>query len=270
MIQEYLNLLKDFPDRETKLRQITRYSLYTIMFYRTNLWIHSKRVAWITGVIASSAQKIWPEFNLEKAILMALCHDDQEIIMGDIQAGNKAKMTPEQLLEVEKLENEAIEQIAEQFPTKLGNYIYKDLLQEVADLKTPEAWVVKYADKMDAFGEALHEVFAGNIQFETNTVNEYGVIPTATEYYLDYFANFSKKFPETEKWLSANATSPFLQPFTKQPFKEIAQVHKSHTAESILGKSEYRPYELWKELIIDRGGAEELKNLSTQTEYLAQ
>lgn len=245
-VREYINLFKDFPDRETKLRAITRYSLYPVMFYRTNLWTHSKRVAWITETIAPSAQKVWPNFDLEKAIIMALCHDDQEIIMGDIQAGNKAKMSAEQLAEVAKIEAEAIDRIAAQFPEKIGNYTYKDLLTEIAEIKTPESIVVKYADKMDGFGEGLHEIFSSNPHFNTNVINEYGVIPTPREYYLHYFENFTKNFPTSSVW---------LQP-TEGIFMNTTQL------DSI--------YNSWKELTLSQNDAEEIANLSTQKEFLAK
>lgn len=243
-VSDYLNLFKDFHNRETKLRAITRYSSYPVMFYRTNLWTHSKRVAWITKAIAPGAQNVWSDFNLEKAILMALCHDDQEIIMGDILAGNKAKMSAEQLAEVAKIEADAIDQITAQFPEKIGNYTYKELLTEIAEIKTPEAIVVKYADKMDGFGEGLHEVFANNPHFKTNLKNEYGVIPTPCEYYLDYFKKFTKNLPTSKTWLNT-AKGDFMNTI------ELDSIYNS-----------------WKELTLTQNDVEEKTNLLTQKEFL--
>jgi 5'-deoxynucleotidase YfbR-like HD superfamily hydrolase len=88
---DYSLLFTDFKNREEDLRKITRYQNYSVMFYRTNLFTHSKRVAWLVQEMIPFAQATWQDFNGQKAKFLALVHDDQEIIMGDIPAGNKSK-----------------------------------------------------------------------------------------------------------------------------------------------------------------------------------
>ena len=61
---------------------------------------------------------------------------------------------------------------------KIEKYVYKDLLFESAEHSTLESMIVSYADKYDAYGEAVHEIFAGNHYFTTHVINEYGKIPT--------------------------------------------------------------------------------------------
>ena len=67
--------------------RITRFSLYKVMFYRSNLFNHAWHVAWLVDEIAPFAMKKFPQFDSEKAQMLALVHDDAEIIIGDIQAG---------------------------------------------------------------------------------------------------------------------------------------------------------------------------------------
>ncbi len=175
--QEANEAFAAFPGREAALRNITRYSLYRVMFYRTNLFTHSKRVAWIAREIGRHAERVFgASFNSERAVITALVHDDHEIIMGDVQRGNKNKMNAEQKAELQKIEERAIETIVKQYPQRVGPYRYRDLIWSAHHLDCLEAQVVEFADKFDAFGEALHEVFGGNTTFTENVTNEYGTI----------------------------------------------------------------------------------------------
>lgn len=263
---DYSLLFTDFKNREEDLRKITRYQNYSVMFYRTNLFTHSKRVAWLVQEMIPFAQATWQDFDGKKAKLLALVHDDQEIIMGDIPAGNKSKMTTEQLAEIAKIEEKAIELIAKKFPTMLATYHYQELLEEIASSTTKEAWIVKYADKMDAFGEALHEVFAGNKIFEINVINEYGTIPTPTEYYLDYFESILKSFPGMSEVLQTDF--PLFKTPLRKPFKNFVQNYSPHTAESIYQDYNYLHYDTWKKIILSQADQEELQNLYVQKEPL--
>lgn len=188
-------LFVGFDGRDADLRSVTRYSMYDIMMYRTNLYTHSHRTAALVRAINSHALSLFKGYDTKKAELIALVHDDAEIIFGDIQAGNKSKMTPEQLREVHEQEARAIKKIAKRFPKQVGGYVYETLLEEAADYSSLEAQVVCYADKYDALGEAYHEALAGNHYFVTNVVNEYGKIPTPFEYYRDFFGGFLSRFP---------------------------------------------------------------------------
>jgi len=41
----------------------------------------------------------------------------------------------------------------------VGDYNYKELLDSFLNLEGDEVQLVKFTDKLDAYGEALHEVF---------------------------------------------------------------------------------------------------------------
>ncbi len=258
-----------FPGRTEALSKITRYSLYQVMFYRTDLLTHSRRVCWIMQeLIREIAPFLTTEINHEKALLLALIHDDAEIVMGDIQAGNKSKMSLEQLKEVEDAERNAIKNLAEQFPPTILGFTYIDLLTEITEKRSFESQLLQFADKADAFGEALHEIFGGNYVFAQRVTNEYGEIPTPLEYYIDYFSQYSKKFPETGNLLAETQTGSMMYNSELKDFYTIAVTKTPHTPESLQNMADYPQYEWWKNVIMNAGGREESLKLTTQKEYI--
>jgi hypothetical protein len=91
------SLFTDFTGREEALRNITRWSIQPVMFYRSNLFTHAKRVHGAVCAATPPARTLLPGFDARRAEILACMHDDIEIIIGDIQAGNKLKMSKEQL-----------------------------------------------------------------------------------------------------------------------------------------------------------------------------
>lgn len=66
------------------------------MMYRTNLYTHSYRVAAIVHALNPFAEKVFGKaYDERKAEILALVHDDAEIVFGDVQLGNKSRMTAE-------------------------------------------------------------------------------------------------------------------------------------------------------------------------------
>ena len=261
----YKTYFADFNGRENELRKVTRYSLYSVMFYRTNLLTHSKHVGWMLNEIVPFAEKEFgSSFDGKKAVLLGLVHDDAEIIFGDVQAGNKSKMTEEELQKIEQAELDAIEKISDRYPKYLGGYVYKDLLYSAMNTNTLEEKIVKYVDKFDAFGEALHEIYGGNRIFATNVVNEYGEIPTPTDFYLDWFSSFHKKHPDMVQKLKRYI--PIFGEFYNLDIHTIAAQAIPHTRESLYLPTGYFPYDWWKSCILRSADDEELKNLYRQKE----
>src|SRR3989338_7411127 len=126
-IDMYDSYFKDFSGRNERLKNILRYHIYPMMFYRTNQAVHSKRVAWQTlallNMLPAAARASLDE---EKIILMAWVHDDHEIIAGDHQSGNEWHMTKEQFSTLQQKENWAVDELCKVFPENIGNYIYRD------------------------------------------------------------------------------------------------------------------------------------------------
>lgn len=244
--------LSGFETREAALKNIKRYvdEHTNIMYYRTTDWQHSWRVLWQVEEIIPLANKIYPGFNGELARRVALVHDDLEMKTGDIQLYRKEQMTEEELQQLRQREQEAIEELAPQFPFSINGYPYKEMLQMVLDKKCLEAHVVSYCDKFDGLGEALQEVFAGNRRFlcpVQGTKKDWGYIGRLNE--------FEQKYPSLQPLLRQD--HPMFHP-ARIDFDSIAIAGKPHTMESILLPTGYAPYDWWKFNIISQGGMNEL------------
>lgn len=261
------DIFTEFIGRENDLRTLQRYDLYPVMLYRTNLFTHSHRTAALVRALNPLAQQIFgTQYDPKRAEILALVHDDAELVFGDIQAGNKSKMTAAQLREVEDAERAAIYERAAQSPRKVGGYLYIDLLADAMDHMTLESQVVSYADKYDALGEALHEVYAGNPHFTVNVVNEYGRIPTPPEYYYEYFQKFPGKFPDLEPMLALS--SPMLEPVTLQDYSQVVIGRQPHDQESIRQPVGDHHYDTWKRIIIADTIPEVVRDLYVPKESL--
>lgn len=259
-------LFVGFDGRDADLRSVTRYSMYDIMMYRTNLYTHSHRTAALVRAINSHALSLFKGYDTKKAELIALVHDDAEIIFGDIQAGNKSKMTPEQLREVHEQEARAIKKIAKRFPKQVGGYVYETLLEEAADYSSLEAQVVCYADKYDALGEAYHEALAGNHYFVTNVVNEYGKIPTPFEYYRDFFGGFLSRFPSLAPLFGVPPPMPL--PVHTDGYRSLVLDRVPHSRQSLEQPSGHHHYDVWKRIIMDDTNEEVVDDLLRVKEKL--
>lgn len=107
---------------------------------------HSYRLAVFCMVLAKKFN-----LNTEKLIKMALIHDLAEGEVGDLvlERGQKQTMSPNRKL---RLEKDALERI-------FGELDEKDqflaLWQEIQELKTPEARILKQLDKLEMVVQAL-------------------------------------------------------------------------------------------------------------------
>jgi 5'-deoxynucleotidase YfbR-like HD superfamily hydrolase len=258
-------LFRNFTGREHDLAKVFRYKIYTTMFYRTDLVIHSHRVSWIIRELNPFAiQAFGSSYDPIKTEVMGLVHDDAEIVMGDIEAGIKNKMSPDELKSVYKLEENAIGVLALKFPKKVGNYFYRQLLQESFDHTSLESQVMQFADKFDALGEALHEVYAGNKCFMTHVMNEYGLIDLPIDAYYKYFLKFFDKFPDMRPLLKTD--SEWFKPLPKQDFKQTNLKGKPHTKDSIEAPTGFLPYDLWVAANLKHASQNQLLRLYTNVE----
>lgn len=264
-IVESLKELGKFPGREEGLRSIGRYSLYRVVFYRSSDYSHSKRVAYLLASLEPViTQAFGNSFDMDRALTMALVHDDAELIIGDYQAGNKGKMSPEQLAALDMEEKVAIRELASRFPLAVHGHTYGDMLQDVLDYGSVEAQVVKFVDRFDALGEALHELFAGNIVFNTNVVNEFGTIPTPFEFYYQKLPNMLRDHPGLQPL--ADSHPIFMLP-EQRDWASGVRAGKPHTLESLKTQTGHPQYDAWKKVILEAGDEEEIQNLITQKEF---
>ncbi len=267
MLDNFERALTLFLGREEELRQVSRYDLYDVMWYRSDLWLHSRRTAWITRELLPAALTVFPtSFDPNKALLLGLVHDDAEIIFGDINAGNKAKMSTEELEAIKEAEKNAIQILSQRFPKTICGFKYQSLLEEAEEKSTPEALVVNWADKMDAFGEALHEIYAGHRRFATNVENIYGRIDLPTDYYFRYFQTYAKKYPQASALL-ATGSEWFSLP-RPEAFDIGKTVRKGtpHTEASVKQATGYAPYDRWVSLTLKHGTNEDISRLFLRRE----
>ena len=257
--------LSQFLNREHLLRGVRRYSNQKIMFYRTNLFAHSKRVTWNVMGNANIALKYFPDFNVGKAIAIAFVHDDAEIVTGDFQAGDRLKLSQSQSQNLDSHEERAIEELSVVFPKTLASFVYKDLLYEILYPQSIEAQFVKYMDKFEGYAEALHEVFGGNYLFALNYVSDYGEIVSPTKYYEDFFSVVNTKLP-----LLASIKEEENSLFEKKKdigWYMIGRRSNPHTRESVFDKKGYEPYDAWLEGFKMYAGSEDTRMLYEQKEF---
>ena len=92
--------------RDYHLKSVLRWGDWPVMFYRTNLFIHSKRVEALVKrtELFSLVMEHYPDFNLRKTFAYAPHHDDHELIpvLGDVCLRTKLMMNAEELSEAPK------------------------------------------------------------------------------------------------------------------------------------------------------------------------
>ncbi|OGY51686.1 MAG: hypothetical protein A3J59_00200 [Candidatus Buchananbacteria bacterium RIFCSPHIGHO2_02_FULL_56_16] len=127
-----------------------------------------------------------------------------------------------------------------------------------------EAMVVKYADKFDAFGETLHELFAGNVSFNVPPLFRGQPVPAAPEFCFNLLSSFSQLYPDLQSLFGSG------HPLVKLPAADFIALAKNgslHTAETIRQPSNYGPYDAWKGVILKNASEEELADLYEQREF---
>jgi 5'-deoxynucleotidase YfbR-like HD superfamily hydrolase len=250
--------LSGFPkEREQKLREINRYSLFEVMLYRSNLWGHTHRVLWLVEEILSAAEKCL-KLDSTKARILALVHDDEEMITGDIPAGVKAAMSEEEKQQMWEDEKNAADTLAQKYPKEIDGYNYRAMLKHSADKDCIEAQLVSYLDKIDAYCESLHELFAGNISFLRSVV-----------FYEKALPAFPIKYPALKPLFESqdSVLSSFRSTLPTNPVKVKDYVHlnKLHTEGSLIASTDFVFYNIWKEVVMEHGGRDQLLK---QREYL--
>lgn len=257
---DYENInFKGFEEVRKQLKRIERYSLYKTMFYRTNVESHSQNVFTILKELVPKIRKIYPKFDEEKALIMAAIHDDAEILIGDFQAGNKAKLSSKELEDLKDKELDAIEEISQRYPKSLNNQNYKQMLLEVVNMNTIESSVVKYLDRFDAFGESCHEVFSGNTDFTTHIENKYGKIELPTLYYIERFNNYEKNYPLIKELIESNQM-PFIKKYMDIKIVNIVKNKKPHTKQTLTASTNSLEYNYWKKTLIKHNLIDKLLN----------
>ncbi|MDP3986660.1 MAG: HD domain-containing protein [Nanoarchaeota archaeon] len=250
-------VLDGFHGREEALSEIKRYTPFaSVMYYRTNNLIHSRRVLWhLEAAVPDILGAFGSEFDVEFARTLASVHDDAEILTGDAQLYDKERMSAEELSNLEAEEIDATYMLATVSPKYVNGFSYLDLLLTAKKKDRLESQMVSFFDKFDAAGEAWHEVAAGNKRF----LRPAGGIPGEGDY-----VRRLNEFP-----LKYSALVPFFErtpEYLPEPFDFVSLAERGilHTEPSLSFGSEYFPYEMWKRTVMEREGT---KILTTQVEF---
>lgn len=240
--------LEIFSGRRESLEKIERYvgtngdKEFPLMFYRTNDYIHSNRVLWLLEDIIDILKEIYPSLDIGKAKIQAIVHDDHEIIGGDETLSSKKKMNEEEKLQSKIKERKSIYTLTKRYPLIIGGYSYTGVLLEFFYKNTLSARVNSLMDKVDAFNECLHEIFAGNSVFIGAAKNNINII----------FNEYPEKFKELQP-LIQSGHDLFNIP-EDLDLDKICADGKPHTLESIETiDTGIKMYERWKEITISKG-----------------
>lgn len=253
---------KGFKGRSKLLGDIKRYSMYEIMFFRTNVDLHTRRVQWIAEELSPFISKD-TKLDIEKLRILCRIHDDIEIITGDIQLGRKIYTMKKKELEImEKEEENARGILATVWPEEIHRYNYRELLNEARDKKTLEAQIMKLADRLDAYCEALHEVYSGNTCFLKHPELPIGVNPVKV--YNRIICKTERKYPLIGHLLDSR--HPLLSLPERIDQEEIAKRAELPRRESIREKTGNKHYDAWKEITINYGGNAGLRQLTEKVE----
>lgn len=254
--QGYIRL--SWKNREEDLRKVPRYSdMSTIMYYRSTLLMHTQRVEALLESSLPLACKAYPEFDAVKARLIARHHDDYELQpkIGDVSLQLKLAMNGDERKELKKREIAAAHAMAKTYPKKVEGYNYLQLLLHAIHKDCMEAQLVSVVDKNDGYGEALHELLAGNNMFSQPVVN----------YHLDTFADLPGNYPLIRDLF------PNVHPLLSNPLFDVSDYYGRgnkppipHTPETVARITRIPRYEEWKAITIKMFG---LEALVTRTEF---
>lgn len=168
-------------------------------------------------------------------------------------------MSKRELQGVENAEAAAIEKLVRASPTTINGYSYRDLLLMALHKDAIEGQLVMYVDKLDAFCESLHEVLAGNLLFLRPVL-----------FYEKVMTEFPGKNPEIAEFLlDKNSPWTYLEG-RESPLsisvERYALLNRPHTSGSVMVDTDFPFYNVWRKMVIDRGGEEGLRWLTEQQE----
>jgi len=144
-----LNEIFVFLRQAEKLKSTLRYN-QTTSGRRESTADHSWRLSLMVFLVA---EELKLNLNVERAMKIALVHDINEALTGDIDAVKIAEGKFEKT-EKEKLELTAMEKLKNFLPPYSGKKVY-DLWQEYEEGKTEEARFVKALDKLETLTQLV-------------------------------------------------------------------------------------------------------------------
>ena len=152
-------------NHEKDLASVKRYHKFDVMFYRTNLLIHTKRIRAMIEFFLPFLLEKFPCLDIQLLFWMIEHHDDLELITGDYPLQLKLLMTPQQRERLKDEEFAALELLSRSYPKKIKGYEYRATMLRIMEKNCIESQILSFVDKIDGYSEALHELLAGNNVF---------------------------------------------------------------------------------------------------------
>ncbi|MBI4122798.1 MAG: HD domain-containing protein [Parcubacteria group bacterium] len=149
--------------QKRSLAHIVRFSAYAQNFPES-VAEHSFFVAYTTAVFCQLLKRKKVKINSEKAVMMALVHDMEEMFSGDI-LGPFKHYSPDVMGAIRKVNERLIKKVFAGLPNQLANH-FVSLWNEEGEQKVIEAQVVKLADRLSLIAKCSEEVKGGNQFFK--------------------------------------------------------------------------------------------------------
>ena len=252
--------LEGFSGRAKELAAIDRYvhAITPVMFYRTTDLIHAHRVLWHLEDMLPDIVSVFPDFRIDYARTLAFLHDDVEVLSGDVQLHDKEQMTAQERAALEREEASLIPCMVGRYSPVANGFSYADLLLDAKGKRFLEAQFDSFCDKFDGFGEACHEVWAGNKSFALPAGGRNGT----SGGYVRRLNDFVDKYPLMRPFFAA------FPHYLPEPFAFDAVEGAPHTQQSLFAPTGYAPYDRWKSTVIRRELSRgKLVQLTTQVEF---
>ncbi len=255
--------LEGFSGRAKELAAITRFSdptlnMFPVMFYRTNDFIHSQRVLWHLEDMMPDIVEVYPAFRVNYGRTLGFMHDDCEIRTGDPSLHSKEQMTLEEASLLAQREEDAVAWMVGRYGPVANGFSYADLLLDAKSKASLEAQFVSFCDKFDGFGEACHEVWAGNMSFALPAGGRNG----SSGGYVRRLNDFVDRYPLMRPFFAA------FPHYLPGPFDFRAVEGSPHTKQSLFAPTGYAPYDRWKSTVIAREMTRgNLVQLTAQVEF---
>lgn len=241
--------MRKLLSRQKELENIFRYewSKPIWMHHRPNLFIHSKRVEWLSLEISNFLiKKTSKKLDIDLIREMARFHDDIEIIIWDYLAMDKEKFSEEEKLSYKNKSLDAINILYDNFWNISEKFNYKEILLNVENKEWIESFIVDFADKLDAHLEISHELFAWNKNF----------IAKLSHWWLDiwpfdYTINKILKIRENILnyfWNDFDLNWSFLDLSSNFDDIKIFENSKNHNLQNLQLDSWYHLYDNWIKL----------------------
>jgi hypothetical protein len=257
----------EFLGREEALKAKQRFKgqegeppLFPVMYYRTDLALHYRQVLWIVEAKLPQILSIYPDFRVEFARTQAAVHDDHERIRGDKQRSHKMRQSKKEKAQFRKQEIADIRAASLLAPKNINGFSYEGMMMHALEKCCLEDQYVSWADKVVGFGEACHEIYAGNRCFYRP---EEGENPMGE--YTKTLQTFGESYPKLAPLFELD--DPSLVPPKALDIEDILRNGHPHTRESILLPTGNPHYDFWKRVTIERMGEKGWEFLTTQQEF---